>query len=196
MAQTKPTTGAWTYEDLLRLPDDGKRYEIIEGTLYEMPSPLLAHAQVIANLMFHLGMPARSLGARLFTAPLHVFIAGGNLVQPDVIVVLPQGAARPVPRGVQGPPDLAIEVLSPSNRGHDRLTKRSLYVQAGVREYWIVDPDARTIDVLTLHLDAFHLIQTAAAVDRLESPLLTSLSITAADIFAGLDDVDENGEAG
>jgi Uma2 family endonuclease len=196
MALTKPESGAWTYEDLLRLPDDGKRYEIIEGMLYEMPSPLLAHAQVIANLIAALLPVVARLGGRWFTAPLDVFIPGGNPVQPDVIVILPDGAARTVRRGVQGPPDLAIEVLSPSNRGHDRLTKRALYARAGVREYWIVDPENRSIDILTLHLDAFHRIQTASAADRLESPLLPSLSIAAADIFAGLDEVDEGGDEG
>jgi Uma2 family endonuclease len=65
-----------------------------------------------------------------------------------------------------------------------------------VREYWIVDPENRSIDILTLHLDAFHRIQTASAADRLESPLLPSLSIAAADIFAGLDEVDEGGDEG
>jgi Uma2 family endonuclease len=196
MVLTKPESGAWTYEDLLRLPDDGKRYEIIEGMLYEMPSPLLAHAQVIANLIAALLPVVARLGGRWFTAPLDVFIPGGNPVQPDVIVILPDGAARTVRRSVQGPPDLAIEVLSPSNRGHDRLTKRALYARAGVREYWIVDPENRSIDILTLHLDAFHRIQAASAADRLESPLLPSLSIAAADIFAGLDEVDEGGDEG
>ncbi|HEU5434334.1 MAG TPA: Uma2 family endonuclease [Thermomicrobiales bacterium] len=190
MALTKPT-GAWTYDDLLRFPDDGKRYEIIEGTLYEMPSPLLVHAQVIANLMFFLGALVRSLDGRLFTAPLDVFVPGGDPVQPDVIVILPGGAAKPVRRGIEGPPDLAIEVLSPSNRGHDRLTKRALYATAGVREYWIVDPEARTVEVLALHLDAFHAVQTAAGDDRIESSLLPALDLAATDVFAGLDDLDE-----
>ncbi len=188
MALTKPS-GVWTYDDLLRLPDDGKRYEIIEGTLYEMPSPLLVHAKVISNLMFFLGALARSLGAEWFTAPLDVFIPGGDPVQPDLIVILPGGAAKPVRRGIEGPPDLAVEVLSPSNRGHDRLTKRALYARAGVREYWIVDPMARTLEVFALHLDAFHAVQTAASLDRIASPLLPTLDLTAADVFAGLDEL-------
>src|SRR5690348_9261468 len=188
MALTKPS-GVWTYDDLLRLPDDGKRYEIIEGALYEMPSPLLVHAKVISNLMFFLGALARSLGAEWFTAPLDVFIPGGDPVQPDLIVILPGGAAKPVRRGIEGPPDLAVEVLSPSNRGHDRLTKRALYARAGVREYWIVDPEARTLEVFALHLDAFHAVQTAAGVDRIASPLLPALGLTAADVFAGLDEL-------
>jgi Uma2 family endonuclease len=190
MALTKPT-GAWTYDDLLRLPDDGKRYEIIEGTLYEMPSPLLVQAQVIANLIGMLLPIVARLGGRWFTAPLDVFIPGGDPVQPDLIVILPSSKAKPVRRGIDGPPDLAIEVLSPSDRGHDRLTKRALYARAGVREYWIVDPEARTVEVQALHLDAFHAVQTTAGGDRIESPLLPDLALIAAEVFAGLDDVEQ-----
>jgi len=193
MALTKPS-GVWTYDDLLRLPDDGKRYEIIEGTLYEMPSPLFVHAQAIANLMYLLGGFLRTLGGRLYTAPLDVFIPGGDPVQPDLVVMLPGSAAKPVRRGIEGAPDLLIEVLSPSNRGHDRLTKWALYARAGVREYWIVDPEARAIELFALHLDAFHAVQTASGSDRLRSPLLPDLDIAAADVFAGieaLDDADE-----
>ncbi|HET7092617.1 MAG TPA: Uma2 family endonuclease, partial [Thermomicrobiales bacterium] len=186
MSLTKPT-GAWTYDDLLAMPDDGKRYEIIEGTLYELPRPLLVQAQVISNLIGILLPLVARLGGRWFTAPLDVFIPGGDPVQPDLIVLLPGGAAKPVRRGIEGPPDLAIEVLSPSNRGHDRLTKRALYDAAGVREYWIVDPEARTVEILALHLDAFHALQTARAGDRIESPLLPTLDLTAAVVFAGLD---------
>ena len=82
-------------------------------------------------------------------------------------------------------------MLSPSNRGHDRLTKRALYAAAGVREYWIVDPEARAIELLTLHLDAFHAVQTATGADRLRSPLLPDLDVAAADVFAGIDALDD-----
>jgi Uma2 family endonuclease len=186
MAQTK-TAGAWKYEDLFSLPDDGRRYEIIEGELYEMPAPSWAHSTVIANLISALIPLVVRLGGRWRTAPLDVFFQGADPVQPDIIVLLPESQAHPSERGVEGPPDVLIEVLSPSNRGHDLLTKRSLYARAGVREYWLVDPEARTIEILTLDRDAFHLAVAASGDETPVSPLLGILPITAVDLFADID---------
>jgi len=186
MAITKPA-GTWTYEDLFSLPDDGRRYEIIEGELYEMPAPSWAHASVIANLISALVPLVVMLGGRWRTAPLDVFFKGADLVQPDIIVLLPDSQAHPTERGVEGPPDLLVEVLSPSNRSRDLLTKRALYARAGVREYWLVDPEARTIEILALDRDAFHLTVVASGDETPVSPLLGPLPITAADLFAGMD---------
>jgi Uma2 family endonuclease len=105
MAQTK-LAGAWTHEDILDFPDDGRRYDIIEGHLYEMPSPTSVHAATIINLIASLLPLVAKLQARLFTVPLDVFIPGGGPVQPDVLVVLPDGNARVELRGIEGPPTL------------------------------------------------------------------------------------------
>lgn len=188
MALTK-TAGEWRYEDLERLPEDGKRYEIIEGALYEMPSPASAHAVTIRNLMFLIGPLIEAIGGWLITAPLDVFFRGADPVQPDMVVLLPESAARLTRRGVEGPPDLLIEVLSPSNRGHDLLTKRSLYARAGVREYWIVDPDTRTISVLSLERDALHAVHEGVDRGEVVSPLLDETSFPIARIFARLDEI-------
>jgi Uma2 family endonuclease len=88
---------------------------------------------------------------------------------------------------VEEPPDLLIEVLSPSNRGHDLLTKRALYARAGVREYWLVDPDARTVEIVSLDRDAFHLALVVSGGEPLDSPSLGQLPITANDLFAGVE---------
>ena len=186
MAQTKPA-GTWTYEDLFSLADDGRRYEIVEGELFEMPSPGSAHALVIAALIRLLMPLVENLGGRWCTAPIDVFFPGANPVQPDILAIVPGGPAEIVPRGIEGAPDLVIEVLSPSNRGHDLLTKRALYARAGVQEYWLVDPDARTIEILTLDRDAFHLAVTASRQETPESPLLGPLPTTADDLFAGVE---------
>src|SRR5262245_38139827 len=118
MAVIKPA-GSWTYEDLFTLPDDGRRYEIIGGELFEKPPPSLVHATVIANLIALLIPLINELGGRWYTAPVGVFVAGANPVEPDIVVILPGGAARRERRGIEGPPDLVIEVLSPSNQNHD-----------------------------------------------------------------------------
>lgn len=182
MALRKPP-GAWTYEDLFFLPAD-KRYEIIEGELYEMPPPSWNHAVTIMALLHLLDPLLQALGGELATAPVGVFFVGADPVQPDIIGLLPRSPAAPARRGVEGPPDLVVEVLSPSNRAHDRLTKRALYAQAGVREYWLVDPNRRTVEVLSLDRDALHLAQLAAGDEIVVSPLLEGATFPLAAIFA------------
>jgi Uma2 family endonuclease len=189
MAITKPA-GTWTYEDLFSLPDNGRRYEVIEGELYEKPAPSWDHAVTIMNLILMLAPVVQALGGRVLTAPLDVFFEGADPVQPDIVVLLPESAASGAGRGVEGAPDLLIEVLSPSNRGHDVLTKRALYARAGVREHWIVDPESRVVEVLTLDRDAFHTVQRASGDDPVISSLLEEATIPAAVIFAGVDQLE------
>ncbi len=185
MALTKQA-GAWTYDDLFALPDDGKRYEIIEGELYELPPVGYIHAFVVMKLITQLIPRAKSAGAEMLTAPLDVFFEGADPVQPDILVILEDGKARFAKRGVEGPPDLLIEVISPFNRVHDVFTKRALYARSGVREYWIVDPDSRTLEILTLDRDAFHLTVAAAGSEMPVSPLLGQRSVAVGDLFPTL----------
>jgi Uma2 family endonuclease len=189
MAVSKPA-GTWTYEDLFSLPDDGRRYEIIEGVLYEMPAPSFVHALIITNLMLLLGPTIERLRGWLVSAPVDVFFEGADPVEPDIVVFLPESQAHPVQRGVEGPPDLLIEVLSPSNRRHDLLTKRALYARAGVREYWIVDPEDRTVEVLTLDGGALRPAQKATEGRSVVSPLL-DCTFPIASIFARIDEIED-----
>jgi Uma2 family endonuclease len=189
MALPKPQPGAWTYDDLFALPAD-KRHEIIEGELYEMPPPTWAHATTIMNLIALLLPVVSAIGGQLRTAPVGVFFPGADPVEPDLLVILPGSRAIGGGRGVEGPPDLVIEVLSPSNRDHDLLTKRALYGRAGVREYWIVDPEARTVEVLTLDRDALHSLRTAAAHETITSPVLGDAAFPVAAVFARLDEIE------
>jgi Uma2 family endonuclease len=182
MALTK-LAGTWGYADLATLPDDGTRYEIIDGELYAMPSPTWAHSQVIAGLITLLLPVLQRLGARWATAPQDVFFAGADPVQPDLIVLLPGSRARPVRRGVEGPPDLLIEVLSPSNRAHDQVRKRALYAQGGVREYWIVDPEVATIEIIGADSETVQRVAAAAGIVTLRSPLLGDLAADPATLF-------------
>lgn len=185
MALRKPA-GEWRYEDLNSLPDDGRRYEIIEGALYEMPAPTWDHSTAVMNLIALLLPVISALGGLLRTAPLDTFFRGADPVQPDIIAILPGSHAVGGGRGVEGPPDLIIEVLSPSNRGHDLLTKRALYAQAGVREYWIVDPMEQTVEILTLDRDAFHRSQLSSGQESVISPLLSGARFPLGMIFANV----------
>lgn len=175
----------WTYEDLLDLPDDGRRYEIIEGVLYEMPAPNLDHASVIMNLILNVFAPlVRSLGLCMFTAPVEVFLGEGNPVQPDLVILSPEHRHLRSARGVEGPPPLVVEVLSPSNPEHDRLVKRGLYARAGIPEYWIVSPEAAVIEVLTLDGDRYRTHARVAGDETLTSTVLPTLASPAEIAFA------------
>lgn len=145
-----PQNKVWTYDDLLQLPEDGTRYEIIDGELVAMSSPLVIHQRTLQRLflVFHAQIQQRAQG-EVFIAPLDVIMAPTRVVQPDLIVVRPEN--RGIVRSrIEGIPDLMVEVLSPTNHKHDLVTKRRLYARNRVREYWTVDPDAQTIEVLEL----------------------------------------------
>lgn len=193
MALTKldKPAGAWTYEDLLALPDDGTRYEIINGELYEMPSTTVDHATVVANVITVLNPLVSQRGGRWLTAPVHVFLQGADPVQPDILAILPGGAARSTERGIEGPPDLIVEVAIPASHVHDALTKLAFYALAGVREYWVIDLSSRTMELFTLDRDAYHLECALPGNDAPSSPLLGPLPFTKDDLFAGLDELEK-----
>jgi len=181
---TQPQTRYWTYEDLLALPEDGERYEIIEGVLYKMPAASMDHADITTNLMVYIFGPLmRALGIRVYTAPVDVFIRGGNPVQPDILVLLAEQLALRSQRGIEGPPALVVEVLSPSNHMRDQVTKRDLYARAGVAEYWIVSPEAMSVEILILDGERYVVHARVGGDEPLISPTLPALTGTAAQIF-------------
>ncbi|MFT4041130.1 MAG: Uma2 family endonuclease [Thermomicrobiales bacterium] len=189
MALARPA-GTWKYADLLDLPDDGTRYEIIDGELYELPAPLFAHVAAVIALLDLLLPLVQRLGGKRYTAPVDVVFPGVDPVEPDIVVLLPGSLARPVRRGIEGPPDLLIEVLSPSNRSHDTVRKRDIYARGGVREYWIVDPEAASVEIIGSDGETVQRV-TAAAGDTiltLRSPLLGEFTADAAEMFPGYEE--------
>ena len=183
MTSTQPNPHRWTYADLCALPDDGRRYEIIDGQLYELLIPTTDHATVIINLLFVLHPLTQSLGGRIFTGPLDVFITEANVVQPDVLILLPEQLSLMSKRGVEGAPALIIEVLSPSNPEPDRIVKLALYARASVLEYWLVSPEAAIVEVLTLAGDRYQTHARVAGDEPLSSLVLPGLDCAAARIF-------------
>lgn len=148
-----PAPGEWTYEDYLRLPDDGNRYEVIRGFLYVTAAPLPKHQFAVLRLgrFFDEFVSSRDLGVVL-TAPLDVKLPLGLAapVQPDVVVFRKGNEPGWDASLFEGVPDLVVEVLSPSTRRRDRTVKLQAYQEAGVPEYWMVDLDARTVVVYGL----------------------------------------------
>lgn len=136
----------FTRRDLELWPDDGKRRELIDGELYEMPSQSPRHQGIVGCLVYAvmLYLEARPLG-EILIAPLDVLLPGEDTVQPDLIYVPGERAAIATERGIEGVPDWVVEVLSPSNREYDLKTKRALYSRVGVPVHWVVDPKAQKV---------------------------------------------------
>ena len=148
-----PAGGVWTYEDYALLPDDGKRYEVIRGELYMSAAPRPLHQRVITRLSYFLeGFLENSDIGIAFVAPIDVILPDkiGDPVQPDIVVMRRESLHIIDELNIQGAPDLVVEVLSPSNPVHDRKLKYDLYAEAGVQEYWIIDPHNRSVEIHVL----------------------------------------------
>lgn len=138
-----------TWDDVQQLPDDGNRYEAIEGALYMTLAPSVRHQTISMRLVHELLRLLVEPGhGRLWHAPLGVrFPATQEGVQPDIVFVSNERRSIVAPDEIKGAPDLVVEILSPSTAVRDRDLKRRLYQRQGVAEYWIVDPDAAAVDV-------------------------------------------------
>jgi len=150
--EAKSTRQRWTYSEFARLPTSGStRHEIIDGELVETPAPTSRHQEIVSYLLWRLYDFAREHGlGKVFPAPLDVLFAEGDYLEPDVIFVKDAHTHLITDRGVEGPPDLVVEVLSPSTEARDRGVKLERYRFYGVPEYWVVDPDTRTLEVWDL----------------------------------------------
>jgi Uma2 family endonuclease len=140
-----------TYEQFRELPEDGKRYELIRGEVHLTPAPTTRHQFIVMNLAKSLSyyLDTNSSG-EIAIAPLDVRLTSDTAVQPDLIFISNAKAGIILEEFIAGSPDLVVEVLSPSTAAHDRATKLALYADAGVPEVWVIDPQAKTVEVLKL----------------------------------------------
>ena len=137
----------WTVDEVLAIPNDGKRREVIDGELFVSPAPTLIHQRVVGHLFerIHEYLRAHRVG-ELLLSPADIVFDRETLVQPDLFVAPLIAGRRPANWKEIRHLLLAIEVLSPSTARLDRIRKRGRYQRAGVPEYWIVDHDARAIE--------------------------------------------------
>lgn len=142
-----PATKLWTVEEVRALPDDGARYEVIDGELLVTPAPTWTHGEAVQELQYRLHAYLRMVGiGHVKVAPADVVFDPRTLVQPDLFVVPLVGGRRPDDWSQAGRMLLAVEVLSPGTARRDRILKRELYQRVDVPEYWIVDADTRAIE--------------------------------------------------
>ena len=137
----------WTVEEVLALPEDGNRYEVIDGALLVTPAPSWTHGEATLELVRRLDPWLRETGAgHLKIAPQDIVYDARTMVEPDLFVVPLVDGRRPRTWEEAGRLLLAIEIVSPSTARADRVAKRRLYQSRGVPEYWIVDVDARLVE--------------------------------------------------
>src|SRR3990170_4405514 len=166
-----------TYKDYEALPADGRRYELHEGELSVTPAPTPRHQEISGNLHLLLGQHVRSrqLGKLLFS-PIDCILSDITVLQPDLLYLDPTRLHLVSARGIEGPPTLVVEILSPSTAGADRSTKRQLYARHGVPYYWIVDPEARAVEAYVLSEGAYQLSARVAGSEPASLPPFPDLA--------------------
>ena len=173
----------FSVKEYMTTPED-KRYQLLDGEMILAPSPTARHQTIAMNLVLALqGFVREHSAGRVWFAPLDVVLSNYDVAQPDILFVSNERAGIVTEANIQGGPDLVVEILSPATAEYDRGYKQLLYSRHGVREYWIVDPDAETVEVLAegdggmVRRAAYRREQT------LTSPLLDGLSIDLEQVF-------------
>ena len=177
--------GIATYRDLWHAPDDGNRWEIINGEVYVSPAPYVSHQEVVFNLavIVRRHVDRRRLG-RVFIAPIGVVLGKPSGVQPDIVFVAQQHRSIIQDKGIFGAPDLLVEVLSTFTASRDRVMKKDLYARSGVRHYWLVDPRKQTLQALRLEDGAYAVESEVGTRGTFRPTLFPGLAICMRDVFA------------
>lgn len=173
-----------TYEEYRALPEDGNRYEVVVGELLMTAAPRIQHQNVSANLQFILETFIRANDwGKLYAAPVEVFLGDEDIVEPDLVCV--SHARRDIIKelNIVGAPDLVVEILSPSTSRADRVLKAKAYARHRVPHYWIIDPDAQTIEAFQLEGETYRLVAAHAEDETFEPSLFPGLKIALAELW-------------
>ncbi|NLI94134.1 MAG: helix-turn-helix domain-containing protein [Peptococcaceae bacterium] len=183
-AYAKPD--GYTYEDYLKLPEEpGYRYEILEGILIKEPSPTMHHQRLCATLFRQLADFFDSFDPKgeLFFAPLDVTLTNRNVVQPDILFISGSRRGNLYEERIDGPCDLVIEIMSPTNRRKDRLQKMEIYRKAGIPHYWLADPEESTLEAFMLKGENYALIVAGGPGDKFIHPDFPGLDLDLERVF-------------
>jgi len=173
----------YTYADYLKIDDDNQ-YELIGGKLILVPAPRTFHQELVGKIFRRIAefVYDNNLG-KVLIAPTDVLLSETEKPQPDILFVSKKRLDIITEMNVQGAPDLVVEILSPSTGKNDRVEKSKMYFKYGVMEYWIVDPEHKTIEVFIPGEKNWNLFQSYDDEDTLTSPLLQNLEIQLKNIF-------------
>lgn len=165
------------YGDLQHAPDDGNRWELVDGEVLVTPSPTTRHQRIVKRLFEQLAVhfEGGSLG-EVFFAPLDVILSSHDVIVPDLAVVT--DLATVSERGIEGPPAIVVEVLSPSSVERDRDLKAKRYAALGVDHYWIVDPKARRVECYRRRDASYERVVDAEQDEVLQHPDWPDLVVT------------------
>jgi Uma2 family endonuclease len=181
MASTSRRDARFTYDDLVQLPEDGMRHEIIDGVHFVTPSPVKRHQRLARRVLVAIDryLEERPGFGEVFHAPFDTLFSPFDVVVPDVLLVAGDQLDILTEKNVAGAPALVVEVLSPGTKRRDIGVKRQLYDRGGVREYWIVDPDANAVTIYRRSSDgSFPLLEVLTSPNvALTTPLLPEFSL-------------------
>ncbi len=175
----------FTVKDYMTTPND-RRFQLLDGELILAPPPANQHQTIVlalANVLSPIVLE-RHLG-KIWIAPFDVALSEHDVAQPDILFVSGPRSHIITEANIQGAPDLVVEILSPGTEDYDRGYKRILYSRHGVKEYWLVDPAAETVEVLTQQTEGLALSATYQRSQSLASPLLPELAIDLEQVFGG-----------
>lgn len=170
-----------TYDDYAGF-DDGNRYELVEGRLELMsPGPNTAHQWVSFEMQKRIAHTCQDY-AMILCAPIDLILARNEVRQPDLVIILRSNAHILTKRGIEGPPDIVAEILSPSTSKRDKLSKTAVYAKYGIPEYWIVDPANFYLEQYVLENGRYTLANLFAGLDVVASPRLPCVSFSMQEI--------------
>jgi Uma2 family endonuclease len=173
-----------TYGDYAALPDDGSRYELVDGVLEAMsPSATTRHQTISSELVWVLQSTCRS-DYLILDAPLDVILSEKEVRQPDIVMIHRDRLSILSKRGVDGAPDLVVEILSPSSVKRDKVSKLRVYAQYGIPEYWIVDATGSVLEQYLLVEGRYDLADVYTEDEPISSPQLTCVHFTMNQIAA------------
>ena len=172
-----------TYADYLQTPEGGK-FQLIAGEILEMTSPSLYHQEILLNIIseFRHFLNKNIIG-KVFVAPLDVYFSDTEVYQPDILILLIESFSKMKENKIEGAPDLVVEVLSPSTAYYDLKHKKSIYEKQGVKEYWIVDPMEKSVEIFENISGKLNSLGEFSKSESIQSKLIYGFEVGLESIF-------------